>query len=122
MFKNNNFSSGKFKPIKVLFFILVFVVVFSALSFVVMFLWNAILPEVTEVKPLNFWQAAGLLILAKILFGGFRGRKRRSGSWRNSKKNHWRNKWMEMNEEEREAAKLRWKEYCNMKKSNKSNE
>jgi len=119
MFKNNNFSSGKFKPIKVLFFILVFIAIFSALSFVVMFLWNAILPEVTGVKPLKFWQAAGLLVLAKILFGRFSGRR---NYWRNSKKNHWRNKWMEMNEEERKAAKLRWKEYCSRKGLNKNNE
>jgi NhaP-type Na+/H+ and K+/H+ antiporter len=40
-------------------------------SLVVMWLWNALLPVIFGVKMINFWQAAGLLILAKILFGGF---------------------------------------------------
>jgi len=62
MCNNNNFSADKFKPTKVLFFILVFIVIFSMASFVVMLLWNAILPDVADVKPLKFWQAAGLLI------------------------------------------------------------
>jgi len=119
MCKNNNFSTGKFKPIKVLFFILVFVIIFSAVSFMVMLLWNAILPDVASVKPLKFWQAAGLLILAKILFGGFRGNR---GRWRNSKRNKWKNKWMKMNEEERKEAKMRWKEYCNRKDSDGNKE
>ena len=55
-----------------------------------MALWNAILPEVVDAKPLSYWQALGLLLLSRILFGGFRfggggapwGRKRR-GRWAN---------------------------------------
>jgi hypothetical protein len=42
---------------------------------IVMWLWNAVLPVVTNVQPLNFWQAIGLLVLCKILFGGFWGRR-----------------------------------------------
>jgi hypothetical protein len=60
---------------------------------------------------LNFWQAAGLLALAKILFGGFKGRGRRR---KHSKEKPWK-KWMNMNEEEREEAKQRWKEHCKKK-------
>lgn len=40
---------------------------------VVMLLWNAILPDVLGVKTITFWQAFGILILSKILFGGFPG-------------------------------------------------
>ena len=70
MFNKDNYSSSRFKPLKILFFIIVFMAFIAAVATIVMLLWNAILPEVTGVKPLNFWQAAGLLILAKILFGG----------------------------------------------------
>lgn len=114
MFKKDNLSSRRYKPAKILFFILVFIAFFSAISFVVMLLWNAILPDVANVKPLKFWQAAGLLLLAKILFGGFRGRRR---NWKRSEKNNWKKKWMAMNEEERQEAKLRWQKYCKQKDS-----
>ena len=113
MFNKDNYSSSRFKPLKILFFIIVFMAFIAAVATIVMLLWNAILPEVTGVKPLNFWQAAGLLILAKILFGGFKGR----GHWKHSGNEHWKNKWMEMKPEEREAAKSRWQEYCNRKKT-----
>jgi hypothetical protein len=49
------------------------VVFIGAFSAIVMWLWNAILPEVSGVRPLTYWQAAGLLALAKILFGGWWG-------------------------------------------------
>ena len=116
MFNKNNSSFKKFKPLKIVFFIMVFVAFITLVPYIVMLLWNAILPDVVGVKPLNFWQAAGLLLLAKILFGGFGGRR---GKWKHSKKKHWKNKWMDMSHEERQDAKTRWKEYCNNKKSEK---
>ena len=114
MFEKNNFSSRRYKPLKVLFFVVVFAAFVAAAAWVVMLLWNAILPDVAGLKTLNFWQAAGLLILAKILFGGFGGRKR---PWKGSGKHHWRNKWMGMTREERRDARTRWKEYCKRKDS-----
>lgn len=109
MFEKNNFTSRRFHPLKVLFFIAVFIAIATALSWLVMYLWNTILVDVAGVKPLNFWKAAGLLVLSKILFGGF---GRRKMPWRNSRGSHWRNKWMGMSEEERREAKSRWKEHC----------
>ena len=35
---------------------------------VVMFLWNALLPGIFGLSIINYWQAAALLILARILF------------------------------------------------------
>ena len=115
MFEKNNHSSRRFHPLKVLAFIAVFVAFAALATWVVMFLWNAILPDVTGVKPLNFWQAAGLLLLAKILFGGFGFRGRRK-HWK--KRKHWKNKWMQMSDEERQEAKQRWKERCEQRKGN----
>lgn len=78
-------------------------VVFAALavtvfSFVVMGLWNWLVPGVFGGRTITFWQALGLLILSKILFGGF---LRRPGG-----RMHWRqrmvNRWEQMTPEERE--------------------
>lgn len=112
MFAKNN--SNIPKPLKILFFITVFVAIVSAVSFVVMFLWNNILAEVTNVKPLNIWQAGGLLLLTKILFGGFSKGK---GKWKKQKE--WRNKWMNMSQAERQDVKARWKAHCEKKKTTK---
>ncbi len=114
MFEKNKYSSRRFHPLKVLFFIAVFIAIASALSWLVMYLWNTILVDVAGVKPLNFWKAAGLLVLAKILFGGFRGKK---APWKNPRHKQWRNKWMSMNDEERQEAKARWKEHCKRRES-----
>lgn len=114
MFERNNYAPRKFKPLKILFFIVVFIAFAAALSWLVMVLWNAILPDLVGVKRITFWKAAGLLLLSKILFGGFGGRRRH---WKDSKKKHWRNKWMTMNQDERLEAKTRWKEYCKKRNS-----
>ncbi|MTI30227.1 hypothetical protein [Xanthovirga aplysinae] len=42
-------------------------------GFIVMWLWNALMPELFGLKEINYWQAVGILILFKILFGGFGG-------------------------------------------------
>ena len=42
-------------------------------------LWNGVLADVLAVKTITYWQALGLLVLAKILFGGFPCGGRRCG-------------------------------------------
>ena len=90
------------------------VLVFGSL---VMFLWNSILPAVLGVGALTFWQAVGLLILCRILFGGFRGRPGggpRGFQW--AKRRRMRERWMQMNDEERaafrEKLRERWGKRC----------
>ena len=59
-------------------------------------------------STIGYWQAAGLLLLSKILFGGFGGgkskchchSKRQHGGW----KHKFKSKWMDMSE----ADKQRW--------------
>jgi hypothetical protein len=41
----------------------------SVVTLVVMLLWNNLLPQIIHVEPVNFWQAAGIFILCKLLFG-----------------------------------------------------
>ncbi len=64
-----------------------FFAVFAGISAITMLLWNALLPGIFGISAIGFWQAAGLLVLCKILFGkgfhhhGFgkhgKGRKKR---------------------------------------------
>ena len=60
------------KFVRVSRFIGIGLVIATLLSFIVMQLWNHLLPEIAGVRTITFWQALGLLILSKILFGGFR--------------------------------------------------
>ena len=97
------------KGLMILVFGIIAILVFGL---VVMSLWNAILPAVLGVKAISFIQALGILLLSKILFGGFGGGRNRGG-WRN------KGKWMEMKDkfagmtpEEREKFKAEWKNKC----------
>ena len=41
-----------------------------AFTFVVMWLWNWLVPELFKGPEISYWQTMGLLILSKILFSG----------------------------------------------------
>lgn len=45
----------------------------ALVSYIVMQLWNHLLPDILHTGTIDFWQAMGLFILAKILFGFGRG-------------------------------------------------
>jgi hypothetical protein len=79
-------------------------------GFIVMNLWNAILPTVLHVSAISFWQAVGLLVLSKILFGGFRG------GWGGGPRAKWKermqDKWKNMTPEERDRFKQEWRNRC----------
>ena len=38
---------------------------------IVLLLWNWLLPPLLGIREITFWQALGLLVLCRILFGGF---------------------------------------------------
>jgi hypothetical protein len=80
-------------------FLLIAIVAMGVFSFVVMSLWNWLMPAVFGMRVITFWQALGLLVLSRILLGGFRGRPG-PGGW------HWRRRmmerWEQMTPEERE--------------------
>lgn len=40
------------------------------IGFVVMALWNALMPPIFGLRAIHFWQGLGLLVLARLLFGG----------------------------------------------------
>src|ERR1700693_3154392 len=77
---------------------LIAVVAATVLGFFVMTLWNWLAAAVLALHTITFWQALGILILSKILFGGFRGRPGYGGHWRRRMSARWE----QMTPEERE--------------------
>lgn len=73
----------------------------------VMFLWNSILATVLGISMITFWQALGILVLSKILFGGFRG-----GHGQSHSGFHHHGKWMHLSPEEKEKMKEEWRNRC----------
>ena len=67
-----------------------------AFSGLVMLLWNATLTPILHVSAITLWQAAGLLLLSKILFSGFRGRRGMHGHYQK------RMMWQTLTDEQKE--------------------
>ena len=109
---NSQFKPGR----KFIFFPLIAIGFILAGGFAVMHLWNAILPAVIpSVGMLTYLQAIGLLVLCRILFGGFKGGGGYRGKNLRGGPPPWREKMMNMSEEEREKFKREWKERCERK-------
>jgi hypothetical protein len=89
-------------------FILFALLAAFVLSFLVMHLWNWLMPALFGLRLISFWQALGLLALAKLLFGGFRGH------WGGGM--HWRRRmmerWAQMTPEEREKFRAGMQHRC----------
>jgi hypothetical protein len=68
----------------------------AAAGTTVMLLWNWLLPSIAGLRAIGFWEATGLLVLARILVGGLRGR----GHWH--WRHRWHGRWANMTPEERE--------------------
>lgn len=101
---NRKFSKG----MKFLFCLPVIALIATALGYIVMYLWNWILPNIAHVGQLNFWQALGLLVLCRLLFGNFN----KGGGGFREKAFKMRSKWESMNEEERAKFKAEYKNRC----------
>lgn len=74
-------------------------VAIAGFSVVTMLLWNWLMPCVFGLVAINFWQALGLLALARILFGGF-GHHAMMGRGMHGR-NLIHDKWMKLTDEER---------------------
>ena len=71
---------------------------------VVMLLWNWLAPTLFGLQQITFWQALGLLVLCRILFGGF---GLGGGSPRSNSRRRLRERWEQMTPEERERLRQR---------------
>jgi len=75
------------------------IVALAALSAALMLLWNWLLPGIFGLTAITFWQALGLFVLSRLLFGHF-------GFGRNKIMHHEQRsrlheKWMKMTPEQR---------------------
>jgi hypothetical protein len=91
----------------------ILLIVIAAVAFfgwIVQSLWNWLIPAIVGWRPITFLQAIGLLLLCKILFGGFRGKGGMHGGM------HWRHRlgerWEKMSPEEQEKFRQAWRGRC----------
>ncbi|RQO30337.1 hypothetical protein DBR32_12260 [Taibaiella sp. KBW10] len=93
-------------------FFLLFIAFFFLIGWLVMFLWNAILPDLLGIKQIGYWQSIGLLALCRILFGhfGFKGRPGPGGRFGGGER--FKERMMNMTDEERERLQRLWRNKC----------
>lgn len=94
---------------KIALFVLCAIAMFFLVSAIVMLLWNGLLPEILGVKVITFWQAMGILVLSKILFGGFGGKK---GFGKEKFRQLKEERMNGMSDEEKEKLKEIWRKRC----------
>ncbi|WP_080905885.1 hypothetical protein [Parabacteroides sp. Marseille-P3160] len=84
----------------------------AAFSAVAMLLWNWLMPVIFGLAAISFWQALGLLALARILFGGFGHRGMMGGCMGGMHSgNPIHDKWMKMTDEQRKEFIKRRREH-----------
>lgn len=87
-------------------------------TFLVMWLWNWLMPAIFGLGIITFWQAAGILVLSKILFSGSGHGK----SWHNDRrKKYWHSRFKEKWEHIPEEKKREFTEKMNEKFGDSSN-
>jgi len=96
-------SRRKFKPV----FLLLIPVILAAVGAIIMLLWNSVLTAVISVNVITFWQALGLLVLSRILFGShsMRGRHRKPGF----AMERFKDEYYKMSDEEKQRFKNEWR-------------
>jgi hypothetical protein len=82
--------------------IVLFVWLFGEL---VKYLWNSLLPPLFGLHMITFWQALGILLLSRILFGSW-------GPGGGNRRSRRREKWEKMTPEERERMRQAWAGRC----------
>jgi len=83
------------------------VVAAGVVGFVVMGLWNWLAPALFGGRTIDFWQALGLFVLARVLLGGLR-RGGHHGDWRG----RFGARWATMSEEERSRVRAAMRGRC----------
>ena len=98
----------RYRFLRVLKIALIATLAVTVFSFLVMSLWNVLMPGIFAVRAISFWQALGLLVLSKILFGGFRPHTGGGPRWRR----RMLERWEQMTPEEREKFKQGMRSGC----------
>ena len=86
------------------------IAVFALFTTAIMLLWNALIPSIFGLATINFWQALGLFVLSRILFGGFgpfgHGKMMMGRKMMGHHNNPLHEKWHKMTPEQREIFEL----------------
>jgi hypothetical protein len=77
-------------------------------GWIVQLLWNSLLPPLFGSRTVTFWQALGLLVLCRILFGGLGFRGAHGSSTRHRMTERWEQLTPEERERFREGLRSRW--------------
>jgi hypothetical protein len=88
-------------------FVPLVIAVGALIVWLVMVEWNGVVVPATGWHLITYWQALGLLVLCKILFGGFRGP---AGRWHSRRRMFER--WEKMTPEEREKFREGMRSRC----------
>jgi Ca2+/H+ antiporter, TMEM165/GDT1 family len=101
---------GKHRGARIFGIIILGIGAIFLVTYLVMLLWNAIVPDIFNVGTIGYWQTMGLLVLAKIFFGF-------GGGGSKSKRRHWRRDipqehWAAMTTEEKEKFRQEWRTRC----------
>lgn len=96
----------RFKLLRVLKIAVMITLFINIVGFGTMYLWNWLVPLLFHGPVITFLQALGLLLLSKILFGGFRRGGRFSG------RNRWMQRYAAMTPEEREKFSQKMQGRC----------
>jgi hypothetical protein len=84
--------------VRMLMFLPLVVVFALFFGWIVMLLWNWLMPSLFGLKTITYWQGWGLVILGRILFGGWRG----AAGGHNYRGRRMARRWASMTPEERE--------------------
>ena len=110
--------------LKAIMFSCMFIAFVLLMGFVVMWLWNWLMPALFHFDSINYWQSVGLLALSRILFYPFGGRNwhRHAQHGRCGNNEEWKKKWQDkmnnMTPEERDKFKMKYEKWCGSKNWN----
>ena len=90
----------------------ILVVAFTLFGFVASRLWNGLMPSLFGLRTITFWQAVGLVVLGRLLFGGFR-----PGFGGPPWRRHMMARWEQMTPEEREKFRAGMRGRCGWRAS-----
>ncbi|HZX11664.1 MAG TPA: hypothetical protein VFG01_12030 [Acidobacteriota bacterium] len=102
-----------------------FALVFGLL---VMWLWNWLMPALFGLGEITYWQAFGILLLAKLFFGGFGSHKREPSNhfhdrfhsrWNHLKDRKNVDSWKDFRQFWKDEGKARYQEYAQKKQEEK---
>ncbi|WP_211327081.1 hypothetical protein [Chitinophaga flava] len=102
------------RPAKKIGLIILGIAFFAAVILLTQVLWNNLIPELFHGPVISYWQALGLLVLGKLLFGWHGHNRGWGGGWRQRRewKERMKEKMADMTPEQKEKMKAFFRSRC----------